>query len=345
MMGAIGLGAAASLLVCCALYSRLAAVGRGRQRRGELFGVDGNDAGQSSRLDGMEPGLAPGSIGSGKLNSKGFLVGDPGWEPGPDYYGTASYDNADVHPSIYTTYFHPYTGPKACPTCTSFTSTFEMSATPRCDNSPQCHHIRKILHLDEWWRGPEFGAALYQENHWIGAQVAHFIATNQKAVVLVPPCFFPRLARTELKSLNNAVYNSGMSLLLVGGLQGANFLSQNMGGVEGWGYVDGDGADPNIWSEQFTMNAVWSDGPFAMQDAAAQTLFQYGPPSLEGTSSTVGIRARDLPPGTKHYYMSADEVSGKSSAFTSLASPAHPVRHHAPHLPAEQPPHVPPKET
>lgn len=328
--------AAAVLLACCSLF---VVGGAGKWGSGvgavALFGWNGNDAGQSSRLDGREPGAAPGSVGSGKVLSRGFLVGDPGWEPGPDYYGTASYDNADVHPSLSGSYFDPYTGPKACPTCSSFTSVFLMSATPRCDNSVQNEHIRNILHLKEWWKIPEFGAALYQENHWIGAQMAHFMVTNPKAVVLVPPCFFPKLSRAELKLLNNAVYNSGMSLMLVGGLQAANFMSANLGGEDGFGYVDSGGTDPNIWSEQFTMNAVFSDGPFAMQNAASTTLFQYGPPSLEGLPSTVGIRARDLPPGTKHYYMSSDEVSG--------SSPFRPSRGRKPHaspppLPTTPPP-------
>lgn len=336
-------GSAAVLLACCSLYV-VADSGTwgGGGDAVSLFGWNGNDAGQSSRLDGREPGAAPGSVGSGKVLSRGFLVGDPGWEPGPDYYGTASYDNADVHPSLSGSYFDPYTGPKACPTCSSFASVFEMSASPRCDNSVQNQHIRNILHLKEWWKVPEFGAALYQENHWIGAQMAHFMVTNPKAVVLVPPCFFPRLSRAELKLLNNAVYNSGMSLVLVGGLQAANFMSANLGGEDGWGYVDGGGSDPNIWSEQFTMNAVFSDGPFAMQNAASTTLFQYGPPSLEGLPSTVGIRARDLPPGTKHYYMSSDEVSGASffrptlKPIISLPPPFPSTRTNAPHIfPAE----------
>ena len=39
-------------------------------------------------------------------------------------------------------------------------------------------------------------------------------------MAIVPPCFFPRLSDEEIAAINTAVYDKGMPLLILGGLQG-----------------------------------------------------------------------------------------------------------------------------
>lgn len=210
-----------AILLAVACLCTVVAKNRILTGRTELTGPMGNGAGPSSHYEGSDglsyPGWAGNRLMRGEVN---LHVGAPGWEPGPDYYSTARYDNQPVIPSNLKSTFDPYTGIAACPTCKQLTTrTFEMSVTPRCDYSPNNEHIRNILKLETWWHGAEFSSALYKEYHWIGTEVEHFVTSNAKAVVLVPPCFFPKLARSELLALNTAVYQIGVSLLVVGGLQ------------------------------------------------------------------------------------------------------------------------------
>jgi hypothetical protein len=262
-----------------------------------LTGPFGNEAGPSSRSEGSN-GLIYGGGNRQMRDEVNFQVGAPGWEPGPDYYSTEKWDNADPTPSSLHSAFDPYVGVTACPNCHKQQSqTFEMSVGPRCDYSPQAIHIRNILKLDMWWQSPAFSSALYKEHHWIGAQVGHFITSGSLPVVLVPPCFLPKMAKKELHVLNAALYQMGMSLLIVGGMQGANFISQNLAGVDGFGYVDSGGVGPD-YSDKYDIDTVFSDGPFYMQNAAVTTELFYGPRMLEGLRTTVGIPARHLPPNT-----------------------------------------------
>ena len=224
---------------------------------------------------------------------------------GPDYYAATSWDNAPLYPELMHSRFDPYIGKGGCPGCGKKTrKTFMFSVDPRCDGSYQCRNIKKILKLDDWHKEPAFQAAIYQEKTWIGNQAGFFIGESEDVVMVVPPCFFPPLANAELNALNDAVYDYGGSLLVLGGLTGANFISQNLRAEDGYGYVDTRGDRP-----QFTMDAVWSAGPFVLQKAAVTTEFFFGPRFLEGTESTWGIPVSELPPETIHYYMDANEVS------------------------------------
>ena len=224
---------------------------------------------------------------------------------GPDYYAATSWDNAPLYPELMHSRFDPYIGKGGCPGCGKKTrKTFMFSVDPRCDGSYQCRNIKKILKLDDWHKEPAFQAAIYQEKTWIGNQAGFFIGESKDVVMVVPPCFFPPLANAELNALNDAVYDYGGSLLVLGGLTGANFISQNLRAEDGYGYVDTRGDRP-----QFTMDAVWSAGPFVLQKAAVTTEFFFGPRFLEGTESTWGIPVSELPPETIHYYMDANEVS------------------------------------
>lgn len=234
---------------------------------------------------------------------------------GPDYYSTANWDNAPLYPSLMNSKFDPYVGQGGCPSCKGPRKTYMFSVDPRCDGSYQCRNIRKILKLDQWSKEAAFQAAIYKEKTWIGNQAGFFIGESKDVVMVVPPCFFPPLANTELNALNDAIYGLGGSILVLGGLTGANFISQNMRGKDGHGYVDTSvigavrGSTYPEDSPKFTMDCVWSGGPFVMQNAAVNTEFFYGPRFLEGTESTWGIPVRELPPETIHYYMSADQIS------------------------------------
>jgi hypothetical protein len=44
-------------------------------------------------------------------------VSHTGWEPGPDYYSTARWDNADIYPSNLVSHFDPLMGATGCPGC------------------------------------------------------------------------------------------------------------------------------------------------------------------------------------------------------------------------------------
>ena len=234
---------------------------------------------------------------------------------GPDYYSTANWDNAPLYPSLMNSKFDPYVGQGGCPGCKGARKTYMFSVDPRCDGSYQCRNIRKILKLDQWSKEAAFQAAIYKEKTWIGNQAGFFIGESKDVVMVVPPCFFPPLANTELNALNDAIYGLGGSILVLGGLTGANFISQNMRGKDGHGYVDTSvigavrGSTYSEDSPKFAMDCVWSGGPFLLQNAAVNTEFFYGPRFLEGTESTWGIPVRDLPPETIHYYMSADQIS------------------------------------
>jgi hypothetical protein len=213
--------------------------------------------------------------------------------------------------------FDPYvvTGHSKDRTCCSKRKTYMFSVDPRCDGSYQCRNIRKILKLDQWSKEAAFQAAIYKEKSWIGNQAGFFIGESKDVVMVVPPCFFPPLANTELNALNDAIYGLGGSILILGGLTGANFISQNLRGKDGYGYVDTSvvgavrGSTYPEDSPKFTMDCVWSGGPFVLQNAAVNTEFIYGPRFLEGTESTWGIPVNELPPETIHYYMSADQIS------------------------------------
>eukprot|EP00961_Rhodomonas_salina_P149934 2018537-Rhodomonas_salina.2 len=271
-----GLTCAASLLAAAALIAIPFA------GRVELTGVIGNDAGPSSRYEGTN---APyGMARNPKEEEYGF--GKPGWEPGPDYYSTERWDNAEVYPSLMHSAYDPYVGKGGCPNCApQEVKTFQFSVTPICDGGLEVRNIQKILHLEEWWRHPDFGPSRYKEYHWIGSQVAYFIGAHSDTIMLVPPCFFPPLANTELSILNAAIYNLGASIMILGGLQGANFISQNLAGTDGRGYVD-EGGVGRAFSHKFDIDTVWSDGPFMMQNAATTTEFFYGPRSLPGVKSS-----------------------------------------------------------
>jgi hypothetical protein len=290
-------GTAAVLLVAaCCVCVYVVSNSRAAVDPTALTGIFGNEAGPSSRSEGSN-GLIYGGGNRQMRDEVNFMVGSPGWEPGPDYYSTENWNNADLNPSSLRSSFDPYVGVSACPNChKEIGQTFEMSVVPRCDYSPQAIHIRNILKLDMWWQSPAFSSALYKENHWIGAQIGHFITSGSLPVVLVPPCFLPRLSKKELHVLNAALYQMGMSLLIVGGMQGANFISQNLAGLDGFGYVDSGGVD--AFTDNYDIDTVFSDGPFYMQNAAVTTELFYGPRMLEGLRTTVGIPARKLPPNT-----------------------------------------------
>lgn len=238
-----------------------------------------------------------------------------GRSPGPDYYSTANWDNAPIYPTLMNSKFDPYVGQGGCPGCKGPRKTYMFSVDPRCDGSYQCRNIRKILKLDQWSKEAAFQAAIYKEKSWIGNQAGFFIGESKDVVMIVPPCFFPPLANTELNALNDAIYGLGGSILVLGGLTGANFISQNLRGKDGHGYVDTNmvgGVRGSTYAEdspKFTMDCVWSGGPFVLQNSAVNTEFFYGPRFLEGTESTWGIPVNELPPETIHYYMSADQIS------------------------------------
>ena len=283
-----------------------------------LSGVIGNDAGPSSRWEGSNAMFGMPTYSNDAMNAKeqetGFGV--PGQlGTGPDYYSTANWDNAEVYPSLMNSKFDPYVGPGGCPSCKGPRKTYMFSVDPRCDGSYQCRNIRKILKLDQWSNEAAFQAAIYKEKSWIGNQAGFFIGESKDVVMVVPPCFFPPLANTELNALNDAIYGLGGSILVLGGLPGANFISQNLRGKDGHGYVDSrtvGGVRGSTYAEdspKFTMDCVWSGGPFVLQNAAVNTEFFYGPRFLEGTESTWGIPVNELPPETIHYYMSADQIS------------------------------------
>uniref|UniRef100_A0A7S0E0I4 Uncharacterized protein n=1 Tax=Hanusia phi TaxID=3032 RepID=A0A7S0E0I4_9CRYP len=299
----------AKVVAAVALFSIVVVTltaGPRRVDRTVLSGRLGNDAGPSSRWEGSN--LPYGVAVSPREAQTGY--GAPGWEPGPDYYSTANWDNAALMPSLMHPRYDPYIGKTGCPTCSPEKKTYMFSVDPRCDNSPANFNIRQILKMDAWWKSdPAVQAAIYQEYSWIGAQVGLFMQKSKDVVMVVPPCFFPRLANTELNMLNTAVYGLGGSLLILGGLTGADFISQNLEGSDGYGYVDSAGSDMVNFSPKFDIDCVWSGGPFYMQNSAISTEFFYGPKYLEGSDSTWGIPVNQLPPETIHYYMSADEVS------------------------------------
>ena len=236
--------------------------------------------------------------------------------PGPDYYSTANWDNAALYPTLMNSKFDPYVASgQPCGWQACKRKTYMFSVDPRCDGSYQCRNIRKILKLDQWSKEAAFQAAIYKEKSWIGNQAGFFIGESKDVVMIVPPCFFPPLANTELNALNDAIYGLGGSILILGGLTGANFISQNLRGKDGYGYVDTSvvgavrGSTYPEDSPKFTMDCVWSGGPFVLQNSAVNTEFIYGPRFLEGTESTWGIPVNELPPETIHYYMSADQIS------------------------------------
>jgi hypothetical protein len=306
----LGGSALIALAVAGARLSRLSTV--------ELSGVIGNDAGPSSRWEGSNAQFGMPSYGSDAMNAKeeetGFGVqGQLG--TGPDYYSTANWDNAELYPSLMNSKFDPYVGQGGCPGCKGARKTYMFSVDPRCDGSYQCRNIRKILKLDKWDEEAAFQAGKYQEKTWIGNQAGFFIGESKDVVMVVPPCFFPPLANAELNALNDAIYGLGGSILVLGGLTGANFISQNLRGKDGHGYVDtrvngvSRGSTYPEDSPKFTMDCVWSGGPFVLQNSAINTEFFYGPRFLEGTESTWGIPVNELPPETIHYYMSADQIS------------------------------------
>jgi hypothetical protein len=299
--------ARAAGLGCAALLALGAASTATHVHRIERAGWIDSDAGPPVRREGSNAWYGMPTYDSAVMNAKeeetGFGVpGQLGM--GPDYYSTASWDNAQIHPSLMTTQFDPYMGQGGCPGCKMTRKTYMFSVDPRCDGSYQCRNIRKILKLDEWSKEAAFQAAKYKEKTWIGNQAGFFIGEAKDVVMVVPPCFLPLLANAELNALNDAIYDMGGSILVLGGLTGANFISQNLRGLDGRGYVDTIGDRP-----KFSLDAVWSGGPFVMQKAAADTEFFYGPRYLEGTESTWGIPASELPPETIHYYMSAEQVS------------------------------------
>jgi hypothetical protein len=269
------------------------------------MGEFGGDTGPSSRTERSDPKI--GIPRNAKEEEWGFEM--------PDYYGSEKWDNQPTYKSLMEPRFDPWLGEAGCPTCgpggKAAAHTYIMSITPQCDGSKNVQHMRDILKLPKWWlESSDFLSAMYKEKKWIGAQVGSMVGAADDVVIIVPPCFAPRLSNTELDVLNRAVYELGASIMVVGGLQGANFISQNLAGMEGHGYVDQEGIGAETFSEKFDLDAVFSDGPFIMQNAAANTEFFYGPHTLEGVGqSTVGIPVRQLPPETKHYYMSADEIS------------------------------------
>ena len=314
--GASAASAGAAMLGAAVAVAVLGSVGR--RPPVELTGVIGNDAGPSSRWEGSNAMFGMPSYSNDAMNAKeeetGFGV--PGQlGTGPDYYSTANWDNAALYPSLMNSRFDPYVGQGGCPGCKAPRKTYMFSVDPRCDGSYQCRNIRKILKLDQWSKEAAFQAAIYKEKTWIGNQAGFFIGEAKDVVMVVPPCFFPPLANTELNALNDAIYGLGGSILVLGGLTGANFISQNLRGKDGHGYVDTSvvgsvrGSTYPEDSPKFTMDCVWSGGPFVLQNAAVNTEFFYGPRFLEGTESTWGIPVNELPPETIHYYMSADQIS------------------------------------
>eukprot|EP00293_Proteomonas_sulcata_P011319 CAMPEP_0184292906 /NCGR_PEP_ID=MMETSP1049-20130417/4566_1 /TAXON_ID=77928 /ORGANISM="Proteomonas sulcata, Strain CCMP704" /LENGTH=372 /DNA_ID=CAMNT_0026600825 /DNA_START=11 /DNA_END=1126 /DNA_ORIENTATION=- len=210
-------------------------------------------------------------------------------------------------PSLMNPHFDPLI-PKSTMTKPAVHS-YMFSVTPKCDGGLNTRNIRKILGLTEWYESGDFQTAIYKEYSWFGAQMAHFISQSADVVIIVPPCFFPKLANTELETLNAAIYNLGASIMIIGGLSGADFISQNLAGKDGYGYVDEPGVGSNN-RYKYGLDVVFSDGPFYKQNSAATTELFYGPQELPGVrSNTIGIPVRNLPPETIHYYMSADEIS------------------------------------
>jgi len=242
------------------------------------------------------------------------MVGEPGWEPGPDYYSTVKWDNEPIYPDTSHRLFDPYTGHEGCTSCNTSKGAVVFSVTPGCDSSGTTTNVKRILRpvISDPFRSTVWANSRYEEWKWADHQLGYLLAHYEDLTLVIPPCFIPRYAFSwrALGVMNEAIYQRGMSVLIVGGLSGIDFLSRFLAGNDGYGYLDADTGDMQGASGTSALNRVWPQGPFYQQNDAASTVLLYGPRMLRSVGvHVVGVRAQELPPGTKHYYMTDEEVS------------------------------------
>jgi hypothetical protein len=237
-------------------------------------------------------------------------VGLPGWEPGPDYYSTRSWDNAPVKPRAGIEYFDPYIGEGGCPGCVSGGArsiTYAFTVDAACEQTRGTQHIHRILHnaiVADSFTDAAWSTVKYHDLTWAEQQFAYLLSAHnaRDITLIIPPCFFPRFSVRAQGMLNQAVVEGGLKLLLVGGLTGASFLSDFIAGPDGVGYVDNRFAS--------MIDVVWSEGPFYMTKAAAGTELRYGPQILPGVgNSVVGVPIDALPLDATVHYTSYDQVA------------------------------------
>mmetsp|Transcript_31989 Transcript_31989/g.76457 ORF Transcript_31989/g.76457 Transcript_31989/m.76457 type:complete len:506 (+) Transcript_31989:92-1609(+) len=242
-------------------------------------------------------------------------VGEPGWEPGPDYYSTVKWDNAPIYPDTSHRLFDPYTGHEGCTHCDrSKEGAVVLSVSASCDSSGTTTNVKRILSpvLSDPFKSEVWANSRYEEWMWADHQLGYLLNFYEHLTLIVPPCFVPRYSFSwrSLGIMNEAIYQRGMSVLLVGGLSGIDFLSRFLAGNDGYGYLDAESGDMQGASGTSALNRVWPQGPFYMQNDAASTVFLYGPKMLRSVGvHVVGVPATELPPGTKHYYMTDEEIS------------------------------------
>mmetsp|Transcript_16061 Transcript_16061/g.32123 ORF Transcript_16061/g.32123 Transcript_16061/m.32123 type:complete len:529 (-) Transcript_16061:71-1657(-) len=242
-------------------------------------------------------------------------VGQPGWEPGPDYYSTVKWDNAPIYPSTARKVFDPYVGHEGCSTCNkTMTGSFVLSVTERCDSSSTTGNVKRILRprLSNPFESTVWANTRFEEWNWADEQLSFLLNFYTDLTLVIPPCFIPRylFSWRSLGLMNEAIYQRGLTVLIVGGLSGVDFLSRFLAGNDGYGYLDAESGDMVGASATSALDRVWSEGPFYLQNDASSTEFLYGPKMLRSVGrSVVGIPATELPPSTKHYYMSDEETS------------------------------------